>query len=82
MGETAKDGDEIFDASGFLDHFSGPTNLRQSAKVINTLGAVRFMALLAVRAESGTLANFAATGEKNGYRNSGDAGRSRRHTDA
>jgi predicted transposase YbfD/YdcC len=64
MDETARDDGEIFEAAGFLNHFSDLTDGRQAGKVIYPLDGVLLLALLAVLAGAETFTDIARFGEK------------------
>jgi predicted transposase YbfD/YdcC len=64
MDETARDDGEIFEAAGFLNHFSDLTDGRQAGKVIYPLDEVLLLALLAVLAGAETFTDIARFGEK------------------
>jgi predicted transposase YbfD/YdcC len=64
MDETAADDGEIFEAVGFLNHFSDLTDARQAGKVVYPLDEVLLLALLAVLAGADTFTDIARFGEK------------------
>jgi predicted transposase YbfD/YdcC len=64
MDETAPDDGEIFEAAGFLNHFSDLTDGRQAGKVVYPLDEVLLLALLAVLAGAETFTDIARFGEK------------------
>jgi predicted transposase YbfD/YdcC len=64
MDETAQDDGEIFEAVGFLNHFSDLTDSRQAGKVVYPLDEVLLLALLAVLAGAETFTDIARFGEK------------------
>src|ERR1700691_1640034 len=64
MDETTQDDGEIFEAVGFLNHFSQLTDDRQAGKVVYPLDEVLLLALLAVLAGAETFTDIARFGEK------------------
>ena len=64
MDETTQDDGEIFEAVGFLNHFSDLTDGRQAGKVVYPLDEVLLLALLAVLAGAETFTDIARFGEK------------------
>ena len=64
MDETRQDDGEIFEAVGFLNHFSDLTDGRQAGKVVYPLDEVLLLALLAVLAGAETFTDIARFGEK------------------
>ena len=64
MDETAQDNGEIFEATGFLCHFSDLIDGRQLGKVVYPLDEVLLLALLAVLAGAETFTDIARFGEK------------------
>jgi predicted transposase YbfD/YdcC len=64
MDETAGYDGEIFEAVGFLNHFSDLTDGRQAGKVVYPLDEVLLLALLAVLAGADTFTDIARFGEK------------------
>ena len=64
MDGTTQDDGEIFEAVGFLSHFSDLTDGRQAGKVVYPLDEVLLLALLAVLAGAETFTDIARFGEK------------------
>jgi predicted transposase YbfD/YdcC len=64
MDETTQEDGEIFEAVGFLNHFSDLTDSRQAGKVVYPLDEVLLLALLAVLAGAETFTDIARFGEK------------------
>src|SRR6185312_8460895 len=64
MDETAADDGAIFEAVGFLNHFSDLTDGRPAGKVVYPLDEVLLLALLAVLAGGDTFTDIARFGEK------------------
>jgi hypothetical protein len=64
MDETTQDDGEIFDAVGFLNHFSDLIDGRQAGKVVYPLDEALLLALLAVLVGAETFSDIARFGEK------------------
>ncbi len=64
MDATAPDDGDIFEAAGFLNHFSDLVDGRQAGKVVYPLDEVLLLALLAVLAGVETFTDIARFGEK------------------
>lgn len=64
MDETEQDDSAIFEALGFLNHFSDLANGRQAGRVVYPLDEVLLLALLAVLAGAETFTDIARFGEK------------------